>query len=182
MGFTVTSSGRRNAMVAMLVLAMSGAIIRFWAPKPSTLRDVGSLLLVLWLPAVGNLIAYFVRKLPRRAPPVTDFAADAVFTPQLRVRLQAADLPANFWAAMDPAGRRCTVLVGRHGFTARMADPLADTLKAGTLPAVELELLHPAVALPRLAAGTHFHLLAGTTAIATGQVLQDGVRPPSRAP
>ena len=37
-----------------------------------------------------------------------------------------------------------------------------------------LELLRPGLALPRLAAGTSFQLLAGNVAVADGKVLQHG--------
>ena len=69
MAFTVTSAGRRLAMAVLLLLAIAGAVIRATAPDPSTLRDIGTLLLVLWMPAVGNLVAYLVRKIPRRRWP-----------------------------------------------------------------------------------------------------------------
>jgi hypothetical protein len=84
------------------------------------------LLLVLWLPAVGNLIAYFVKRLPRSAPPATDFAPDAAFAPQLQVQLEAVELPVAQRAALDGSEHRCTLLVGRHGFTARLERPLTS--------------------------------------------------------
>lgn len=60
---TVTSSRRQIVMVVLLVLAVIGAAIRYWAPNPSAARDVGTLLLVLWLPAVGNLVAFAIGKM-----------------------------------------------------------------------------------------------------------------------
>jgi len=45
-------------MAVMLVLAAAGGVIREMAPNPSVLRDIGTLMLVLWLPAVGNLVCY----------------------------------------------------------------------------------------------------------------------------
>jgi hypothetical protein len=159
-------------MIALLTLAASGGVIRWLAPNPSTLRDIGTLLLVLWLPAVGNLIAYFVKRIPRSAPPATDFAPDAAFAPQLQVQLQAVDLPAAQRAALDGSERRCTLLVGRHGFTARLEQPLAESVVRNEGGMTPLQLLHPAVALRRLKPGTEFHVLAGAIAIAKGRVLQ----------
>lgn len=169
MAHTVTSSHRRNVMAVLLTLAIAGGVIRYYAPNPSVLRDVGTLLLVLWLPAVGNLIAWAVRKVPRKAPPVTDFAAGSVFAPQLKVLLQAVEVPAGGLAGRDPAERRYTLLVGRQGFTVRMAGPLE--LEAGERE-VQLELLRPEAALNLLPEGTVFHLLAGTTAVAKGKIVQ----------
>jgi hypothetical protein len=172
MALTATPSRRRLAMIALLLLALAGGFIRAYAPNPSTLRDVGTLLLVLWLPAVGNLIAYLLKQIPHRAPPATSFPAGSTFTPQLDVRLQATDMPKDLLTALDPAERQCTVLVGRSGFTARLGQPLGPLLAAAGSQTLALELLHPAVALPRLAPGTDFHLLAGITAVATGTVLR----------
>lgn len=171
MALTATPSRRRLAMIALLLLALAGGFIRKYAPNPSTLRDIGSLLLVLWLPAVGNLIAWFVKRIPRSAPPVTSFPEGSTFTPQLDVRLQATEMSKDLLAALDPDERQCTVLVGRSGFTARLGEPLGQLLATPGSQALALELLHPAVALPRLAPGTDFHLLAGTTAVAKGTVL-----------
>jgi hypothetical protein len=172
MALIATPARRRLAMIALLTLAASGGVIRWLAPNPSTLRDIGTLLLVLWLPAVGNLIAYFVKRIPRSAPPATDFAPDAAFAPQLQVQLQAVELPAAQRAALDGSERRCTLLVGRHGFTARLEQPLAQSVVRNEGGMTQLQLLHPAVALRRLKPGTEFHVLAGAIAIAKGRVLQ----------
>lgn len=170
MPFIVTPFRRRLAMAAMLGLAVAGAVIRGFAPEPSAWRDLGTMLLVLWLPAVGNLIAYLVRKIPRRAPPVTEFAPGSVFTPHLQARVDALGMPGELLAALDPADRRCTLIVGRRGFTARLAAPVVQALAAAGEQALAMELLHPGVALPQLAPGTDFHLLVGTTAVARGRV------------
>ncbi len=66
----------------------------------------------------------------------------------------------------------CTLVVGSEGFTARLAQPLAQWL-AGPQPAVlQVQLLRPALALPRLPAGAPFSVLAGTRAVGTGRVLE----------
>ena len=172
MALTATPSRRRLAMIALLVLAALGGLVRTYAPNPSTLRDIGTLLLVLWLPAVGNLIAYLLKKVPRSAPPATSFAVGSTFTPHLDVNLQVMEMPKGLLAALDPDERQCTVLVGRSGFTARVREPLPQLLAAPGPRALALEVLHPAVALGRLKPGTDFHLLAGTTAVAKGTVVR----------
>lgn len=141
-------------MIALLSLASAGAVIRALAPEPSTLRDIGTLLLVLWLPAVGNLVAWFVRRIPRKVPPATDFAGGAAFAPQLRVAIEPL-------GTMPPEASTVLVVAGRRGFVGRVSGA----------PHATLELLHPQGALPYLAAGTEFHLLAGRTPFAKGRVL-----------
>jgi hypothetical protein len=171
MPITATPARRRIAMGALLVLAASGGVIRALAPDPSITRDVGSLLLVLWLPAVGNLIAYLVTKLPRRAPPPTHFSPDRPFSANLEVTLQRLALPADF-APSVPADQLATVLVGRSGFTVRFATPVAHWLAGDGDSTVMLELLRPSAALAHLRAGTEFHLLIGRQAVAKGGILR----------
>ena len=157
-------------MAVLLLLAAIGGAIRHWADNPSLLRDIGTLMLVLWLPAVGNLVAFVIRRFPRRAPPPRAFAPQAPFTPHLR----AALTPLAPWPAgaqpLPPLERHCTLLLGQEGFTARVAAPLSQWLAAGGEQTLELELLRPALALPRLAAGTPFALLAGSAVIGQGRV------------
>lgn len=155
-------------MIVLLSLATAGAVIRALAPDPSTLRDIGTLLLVLWLPAVGNFVAWFARRIPLRAPPATEFASEAAFTPQLRVRVERTELAAS----MPPDASACVVLIGRRGFVARLGEPVGRMLAVPGEQEAMLELLHPAGALPQLGAGTKFHLLVGTAAVAKGQVLE----------
>jgi hypothetical protein len=152
--FTATPARRRAAMIALLTLATAGAVIRALAPAPSTLHDIGTLLLVLWLPAVGNLVAWVARRIPQKAPPATDFAAGAAFAPHLQVSIEAQ-------GPMPPDGSTVLVVAGRQGFVGR--------LRGG--PEAMLELLQPQRALPCLPAGTEFHLLAGRTPFAKGRVL-----------
>lgn len=161
--FSATPARRRAVMIALLSLASAGAVIRALAPEPSTLRDVGTLLLVLWLPAVGNLVAWFVRRIPRKPPPVTNFAAGAPFAPQLRVAIEVQ-------GAMPPDGSTILVVAGSRGFVGRISGG----------PQAMLELLHPQGALPYLAKGTEFHLLVERTPFAKGRVLGSSGFPPSR--
>lgn len=171
MAFTVSPSSRRLVMGALLVLATAGAIIRAFAPDPSTLRDVGTLLLVLWLPAVGNLIGYLIRKLPRSAPPLTDFAPGRAFAPHLVARIEAIPLPRDFPEPLSATEGRCTLVVGRRAFTVRFKEPLARALASPGEQDAALELLRPQASLEHLPPGTAFHLLQDRRAVAKGQVL-----------
>ncbi|HZY19643.1 MAG TPA: hypothetical protein VFE82_14295 [Ramlibacter sp.] len=170
MAFTVTSSGRQLAMAVLLALAVAGAVIRAQAPDPSTWHDIGTLLLVLWIPAVGNLIAFLVRQLPRRAPPPLAFAHGTPFTPHAQAALAVVDLPPGFIASLDPQEARGTVITGRRGYTVRLDRPLAQWLADPGPQPVALEFLLPQVALRELQPDVQVHLLAGTTAIAKGRL------------
>jgi hypothetical protein len=177
MPLIATPARRRLAMAAMLGLAVAGGVIRHQAPNPSTLRDIGTLLLVLWLPAVGNLIAYLVRKIPAGKPPPLDFVPGADFVTHLLARIDPVALPDGWLAALDPSVRNATVLVGRTGFTVRSDAPLAQWLAGGSRT-VALECLVPAAAVKRLIPGTAFHFLVGTTAVGRGAIL-DGTALPT---
>jgi hypothetical protein len=168
MAFIVSSSSRRAAMAALLALAVLGGVIRYAAPNPSTLRDVGTLLLVLWVPAIGQLIGYLARKIPYSAPPPNEFAPDAPFTAHLQADITPVPLPAP--RPLDPAESRCTIIVGRNGFTARLQQPLAQWLALPGTQQAGIELLRPALALKHLTPGTSFHILVDTVAVARGMV------------
>jgi len=159
-------------MAVLLSLALLGAAMRHWAPDPSLQRDIGTVLLVLWLPAVGNLVAFIIARLPRRPRAANGFAATSPFKPH--VNAQINPLPrADVAIALEPFGQQCTLVVGNKGFTARLAQPLAQWFDAGTAGAVELELLHPEPGLRELRPGVVFYLAAGTTAIGEGRVIPD---------
>ncbi len=158
-------------MAVMLALAAAGGVIRALAPAPSVLRDVGTLMLVLWLPAIGNLLAYLMGKLPRGEPPPTQFPPGSPFLPQLEVQLERQLLPPGFVQAV-PEDLLAVVLVGRRGFSARFDQPLRTWLGGGDGSAWTLQLLRPDSARAHLRAGTAFHLLAGTQVVAKGTVVR----------
>jgi hypothetical protein len=173
MALIATPARRRLAMIALLLLAVLGGVIRKFAPQPSTLHDVGTLLLVLWLPAVGNLIAYLVRRIPRRPAPAPTlpraaFPESSAFKPNLHARLEAIEDPQAQGTALAAQDAECLLLVGGQAFTGRLAQPVKQALLAPQPQPIEL--LRPAAAMPQLAPGTAFHLLVGTTAVAKGRV------------
>jgi hypothetical protein len=164
----VNSSRRQIVMAVLLSLAVVGGVIRHFADNPSLLRDVGTLMLVLWLPAVGNLVAFVIRRIPRRPGRPMGFAAASVFSPHLRAELT----PVVHDTALELASgeRQCMLLLGQAGFSARLASPLSHWLAAGALQTMELELLRPSVALPQLAPGTAFDLVVGNSVVGRGRV------------
>lgn len=165
----VSSSRRQIVMAVLLSLALLGAAMRHWAPNPSLPRDIGTLLLVLWLPAVGNLVAFVVARLPRRPGAANAFASASTFKGHISADI--APLPrAEVAPALAPFGHQCTLIVGNQAFTARLAQPLSQWFDAGTPGTVELELLRPESALRELRPGVDFYLAAGTTAIGKGRV------------
>jgi hypothetical protein len=164
----VNSSRRQIVMAVLLSLAVVGGVIRHFAANPSLLRDVGTLMLVLWLPAVGNLIAFLIRRIPRRAGSSTGFAAGSVFSPHLVAEL--TPVIGETAPALPSGERRCMLLLGQAGFTARLGSPLSQWLAAGALQTMELELLRPSLALPQLAPGTAFDLVVGNSVVGRGRV------------
>ncbi len=158
-------------MALLLALAATGGVVRFMAPNPSVARDVGTLMLVLWLPVVGNLIGYLSRKIPRAAPPPTDFPPGAPFLADLEVSLQRLSQPAGS-AQPAPADGLATVIVGRRGFTVRYPPGGLDWLPGRADAVMSLQLLRPGAALAHLQAGTKFHLLVGHQPVAKGGVVR----------
>lgn len=169
-----TISSRRETITAILLLfAVGGGLLRWLAPQPSLARDMGSLLLVLWLPIIGNIIAWLVARAhkPQNAPP--GFAPDSPFTPsaQITLTLLAAEVPAQ--SRPIRAGLfNCMVVVGHEAFSARLrVPPDAEPVPEVAQP-LEVEFLRPEVALPKLKPGTDFTLLSGRTLLGRGQVQQ----------
>jgi hypothetical protein len=100
---------------------------------------------------------------------VRHFAADAPFTAHLRATLTPAAHP----PALPDFERRCTLVLGQEGFTVRLATPLSQLMAGGPGQIVELELLRPALGLPRLAPDTPFALSVGKAIVGQGRVLPD---------
>jgi hypothetical protein len=167
-----TSARRKLIVIVLLVLALAGAVVRLLAPDPSVLRDLGTLLLVLWLPVIGSVVGYFFGKLPRRSAPPA-FAPELPFNPHLLVTL--APLPnRELQAPVAGTAALFTLILGSEGFTARCAQAPAP----GGAPPIEghfpyaVEFAAPALALPRFSEAEPFVLAAGASAVARGRVLK----------
>lgn len=154
-------------MAVLLALALVGAAMRHWGDDPSLVRDIGTLLMVLWLPAVGNLVAFLIRRLPRRARPSSAFANDAPFTAHLTAQVTPL---VQAVPQLDPGARVCTILLGSEGFTARSELPLAQWLASAGGQSVSFELLRPALGSGRLTPGIDFYVVVGAAAVARGRV------------
>ena len=166
------SSRRQIITVVLLALAVGGGIVRWLAPQPSLARDMGSMLLVLWLPIVGNIIGWLIQraKTPKHLPP--GFAANAAFETSARIELTL--LPADTPLLSRPirAGYYDGALVvGSEGFTTRLAVP-HDGEPVPEVPCtLDVQFARPELALATLTPGTKFALLSGRTLLGTGHVL-----------
>jgi hypothetical protein len=160
-------------MAALLLLAIVGAAMRYWGPNPSVTRDIGTLLLVLWLPAVGNLIAFLVRLGAARRQRRAGFEAAGAFVPQLIAQLVPLREQAEIIDSLADHAIRCTLVIGSEGFSARTGLPLVHALSEdGADLDIPLQLLRPDLALPRLALGATFHVVLGEVVVAHGTVTQ----------
>src|SRR4051812_43140999 len=94
MALAVTYRQRRTITAIFLVFAVLGAVIRAVTDKGTTAHDVGTLLLVMWLPIVGNIVGWLMGLFRSRKPPKPGgFDAARPFTPTLQARLERVDLP-----------------------------------------------------------------------------------------
>jgi hypothetical protein len=173
----VTSSRRQIVMAVLLGVAATGGAIRHWAANPSLLHDIGTLMLVLWLPAVGNLVGFVIQRFARREGAARDFAPHSPFRPHLRA-VFTPSLPPGA-APVRQSVERCTLVLGQEGFTVRLAMPHRDLLATGQEQTVELELLRPALALPRLVPGTSFALRVDAALVGHGRVLGNAPASPT---
>ena len=162
--FHATSARRKLVVVILLVLALAGGAIRLLAPNPSTLRDMGSLMLVLWVPVIGNVIAFLVHRIKLRRTPF-----DFPFAPDLLVEMSPLAPPPRLG---QPLADSCALIVGTEGFTVRLSQPLAGWLKAGAPIQVQAQFLKPAMALALFPPDTPFRIVAQQQLVGQGRVLQ----------
>lgn len=169
---------RKVIVVVLLCVAIGGAVVRHHAAPGTTTRDIATLLMVLWVPIIGNVIAWLIARRPRRAPRAPaaappSFDTAGAFTPHAQVELTfrkpaipSQDVP------IAPGEYRCALVVDKEGFSARWVVPPGEALERGRPAVLEVEFLSPAVARPRLPQGADFRVLIGEAFIADGRVLQ----------
>ena len=159
----------------MLALALLGGLVRWQAPQPSLARDLGTMLLVLWLPIVGNVIAWLVQRArtPRQLPAGVAFSD--TFQPDARIELTL--LPADTPSQSRPirAGDFVGALaVGSEAFTTRLSVPPGGEPVPEQPILLDAQFLRPELALAQLRPSTRFVLLAGRTTLGTGYVVSSG--------
>lgn len=166
------STRRQIITVVMLVLALIGGLVRWFAPQPSLARDLGSVLMVLWLPIVGNIIGWLIQRAKAPKHQLQGFAAGTAFEPSARIELTL--LPADTPLLSRPIRAGYfdgALVVGSEGFTTRLAVP-TDGEPVPEVPCtLDVQYLRPELALAQLTPGTKFALLSGRTLLGTGHVL-----------
>jgi hypothetical protein len=168
MPFHATAGRRKLIVLVLLVFALFGAAIRWLAPNPSTLRDMGSLLLVLWVPVIGNVIAFLVQKLQQRR--ASRFPGGDVFAGELLLELKP--LVAAPALATPLTDDRCALVVGTEGFSVRLSQPLSGWLESGEPMIAQAQFRKPAMALPHFRVDTLVRVVAQQRLVGEGRVLQ----------
>ena len=167
------SSRRQLFTIVLLVLAVGGGVVRWLVPPPSIARDLGTLLLVLWLPIVGNIIGWLIGR--ARAPKVTapGFPPDAGFVPSALIELTL--LPAAVPSESRPVTAgifSCLVVLGEEAFSARLLVP-RDELPVPEVPQpLQVQFLRPELAIPKLQLAGSFTLLSGRKPLGQGRLLE----------
>lgn len=170
---TTIQARRKLIVIILLCVAVGGALLRQFADRGSTLRDVGTLLMLLWLPIIGQVISWLVARVRRPAAPVPDaFAAVGAFAAHLQVTLKfrAPQLPVDDVPVAVGEHRGALVLGSNEGFSARWFVPPGDAVRLGTAQELQVEFLTPALALPHFPPHTAFRMLVGQTFIGDGRV------------
>lgn len=178
---------RKLIVIILLTVAVAGAVLRHYAPTGSTARDVGTLMLLLWVPIIGNVLGWLIARVWRRraaakavrlaaATPVTAaFGPASTFQPHARVEftLRPARLPAE--NTPIPAGEhRCALVIDDQGYSARwFVDAAAPPLRRGQPRAMQVEFLTPMLALPQFRPGAAFRMLVDDAFVGDGRVLGD---------
>ena len=174
---TTIQARRKLIVILLLCVALGGAVLRHLGAPGTTLRDVGTLLMLLWIPVIGNVIAWLItkvrRKLPTEAAPTTEFDVAQPFRPQMQVELtlRPAAVPAEDLPIAE-GEHHCAFVIGNEGFSGKWRVPEGGSFYRGTPQMLEVEFLAPALALPKFAPGVFFRMLVGESFIGDGRVLQ----------
>ena len=170
---TTIQSRRKLIVIILLCVAVGGAVMRHRAAPGSTARDVGTLLMLLWVPIIGNVITWLIARLRRPAAPApSPFDARSVFEPQLQVELtlRPPKLPSED-VPVAAGEHRCALVVGNEAFSARWWVSPDERFRRGAAQALDVEFLAPHLALPKFEPGARFRMLVGDSFIGDGRVL-----------
>ena len=174
---TTIQARRKLIVILLLCVAVGGAVLRHLGAPGTTLRDVGTLLMLLWIPVIGNVVAWLVGKVRRKpvadAAPAADFDAAQPFRPQLQVELtlRPAGVPAED-VPIAEGEHHCAFVIGNEGFSGKWQVPEGGSFRRGTPQALQVEFLSPELALPKFRPGVVFRMLVGEAFIGDGRVLQ----------
>ncbi|MBA3599214.1 MAG: hypothetical protein H0W40_17830 [Methylibium sp.] len=164
------SSRRFFIVVALLVTAVAGALLRSFSAPQSTPYYLGTLLMVMWVPVVGNVISFFAKKFRPSVPVPPTFSSSMPFVAQVVVELKLHSEQAPALPRREQDGKiHCLFITGTEGFSVRVS--LLESHIAGEAVGAEAQFLLPAAALPKFPVGSSFHLMQGRLGFGTGQVL-----------
>jgi hypothetical protein len=173
---TTIQSRRQIIVIVLLFLAAAGAIVRHFA-EPGTLRNIGTLMMLLWLPVIGNVISWLMARIRRpaapEAPGAPGFEAGQAFHPHALVELtlRTPMLPSEDTPIL--AGEhRCALVLDNEGFSARWFVAPGEAFRRGVARTVQVEFLAPALALPRFERDAAFRMLVDESFVGDGRVLQ----------
>lgn len=171
-------SRRKLIVFVLLAVAVLGAVVRHHAVPGSTTRNIGTLLMVLWVPVIGNVVAWLIGKVRRpgaatalaAGPP--GFGQGGAFTPHavVEITLRPAAVPAEDRLIAE-GEHHCALVVGSEGFSARWQVGEGQGFRRGQPQTLPVEFLSPATAVPKFTPGTVFRMLVGEAFIGDGKVL-----------
>lgn len=173
---TKIQARRQLIVILLLCVALGGAALRHLSAPGTTARDIGTLLMLLWIPVIGNVIAWLIGRVKRKpavAAPVATFTEAAPFRPQLQVELtlRPPSVPAEDIAIAE-GEHHCAFVLGNEGFSGKWQVPEGGSFRRGTAQVLPVEFLTPALALPKFQPGTVFRMLVGESFVGDGRVLQ----------
>lgn len=165
---------RRLIVILLLCTAAVAALVRHQAEPGSTVHDVSTVLMLLWLPVLGSILGWVYGKLQRRPPPAPQgFAPGSAFQPQALVTftLRPAAIPAED-VPVQAGEHRCVLVAGHQGFQMRWQLAPDAHLRRGQACTTAVEFLAPDKALAQLPQGTAFRMMVGDAFIGDGRILE----------
>ncbi len=173
---TTIQARRRLIVILLLCTAAVAAVVRHFATPGTTLRDLSTLMMVLWLPVIGSIVGWCYGKLRRAPPPpavLPAFAPGRPFEAHALVEftLRPAVVPVDD-VPLPPGEQQCVFVVENQGFLTRWLVAPEDVFRRGQARTVQVEFLSPRVALPHLPPQAAFRMLVGEAFVGDGHVVQ----------
>jgi len=166
-------SRRRRLFLFFAALALTGTVIRWFAPAQSELSHFGTLLLILWIPVASHFIIYVLKRRSAKVAVAEEVVPDSGFKAEIVAEVTFA-WPLRNDGLHPVPGREypCIFAIGTEGFSARFVVPAGSPNAPASAQRVEAEFRVPAVALPRFPVGTAFKVLEGQDYRGEGRVLE----------
>lgn len=173
---TTIQARRQLIVILLLCVAAVAAVIRHHAEPGSTVRNVSTVMMLLWLPVIGSIVGWCYGRLLRKpAPPAgpAGFAPAQAFHPHAlaEITLRRSSVPAEN-IPKQAGEHRCVLVVGSQGFQMRWQLAAGDMLRQGETREVPVQFLAPQMALPACPQGTVFRMLIGETFVGDGRLVR----------